>query len=387
MDQVLLSLKKRILVPAVILVGLCAWLILCHAHYKSYWFGTIYRVQTTDFNLLHHVLPQTLSQMIIAGRSDLIQETLDSSFGLFGLVITDPSGKTVLWKTGKVYHRESWHHKATPELLSSEVEPFDLLTNPVELEPVYAHLTPRSMKAKQLRKPKGEVLGRLYYLRADPPPFWTDMKSFVAGGFWEISGAKRGYLYVTISVVAFSMVVLLIFWLRRRSIELKQNELEHAERELEIRKKALEHLSNELASQKSRKAWLEKEADQAYRRAVGLKKSLEKLRDSILGLPADDGSRNRNEPLRVRPPTNPSSSILDEIESLLPALNENAKVLRHQAGVLHDYCATLENRQQEMQRIVDHAYSQTMTGANMAPSAPVAQQQGAQAEWMDMRPR
>ncbi|MDZ4834987.1 MAG: hypothetical protein SGJ27_14515 [Candidatus Melainabacteria bacterium] len=386
MDQVLLNLKKRILVPAVILVGLCAWLILCHAHYKSYWFGTIYRVQTTDFNLMHHVLPQTLSQMIIAGRSDLIQETLDSSFGLFGLVITDPSGKTVLWKTGKVYHRESWHRKATPELLSSEVEPFDLLTNPVELEPVYAHQTPRSMKAKQLRQPKGQVLGRLYYLRADPPAFWSDIQSFVVGGFWEVSGAKRGYLYVTISVVAFSLVVLLVFWLRRRSVELKQNELEHAERELEIRRKALENLSNELASQKSRKAWLEKEADQAYRRAVGLKKSLEKLRDSILGLPAIDGdqSRNRNEPIRVRPPTNPSSHILDEIESLLPALNENAKVLRHQAGVLHDYCSTLEGRQQEMQRIVDHAYSQTMPGANMSPNAPQGQ---AQPEMMDMTPR
>lgn len=385
MDQILLSLKKRVVVPLIVAAGCCAWLILCHAHYKSYWFGTIYRVQTTDFNLMHHVLPQTLSQMIIAGRVDLIQEALDSSFGLFGLVITDPSGKTVLWKTGKVYHRESWHYKATPSLLKLEDEPFDLLTNPVELEPLYAHASPRSMQAKQLRQPKGQVLGRLYYLRADPPAFWTDIKNFVTGGFWEVSGAKRGYLYVSLSVIAFCLVILLVFWLRRRSIELKQQELEHAERELEIRRKALEHLSNELAAQRSRKVWLEKEADQAYRRSLRLKQSLEKLRDSILGVPSSmhDGSTSGgNQPLRVRPPAHPSSSILEEIESILPGLNENAKVLRHQAGVLHDYCSTLEQRQQEMQRIVDNAYSQAMGAPG--PSPQTHQPHG---EVMDMRPR
>ncbi len=378
MDQAILSIKKRFIIPLIVIAGIGSWLILCHAHYKSYWFGTIYRVQTTDFNLLHHILPQTLSQMIIAGRIDLIQETLDSTFGLFGLVITDPSGKTVWWKTNKVYHRESWHHKAAPDLLKLEGEPFDLLTNPVELEPVYAHISPRSMKAKQLRKPKGEVLGRLYYLRADPPSFFADLKNFVAGGFWEVSGAKRGYLYVTMSVTAFALVIMLIVWLRRRVIELKQKELESAERELEIRKRALESLSNELAAQKSRKIWLEKEADQAYRRALGLKKSLERLRDSLLGLPNQEpvAPGVRQEPIRVRPPVNPPSAILEEIESFLPSLSENAKVLRHQAGVLHDYCSTLEQRQQEMQKIVDNAYNQALGANNPAPK-----------DWMDMRPR
>ncbi|MBX9669714.1 MAG: hypothetical protein K2X93_18975 [Candidatus Obscuribacterales bacterium] len=379
MDQVILSIKKRFIIPLVLIAGIGSWLILCHAHYKSYWFGTIYRVQTTDFNLLHHILPQTLSQMIIAGRIDLIQETLDSTFGLFGLVITDPSGKTIFWKTSKIYHRESWHHKAAPDYLKLESEPFDLLTNPVELEPVYAHVSPRSMKAKQLRKPKGQILGRLYYLRADPPSFYADLKNFVSGGFWEVSGAKRGYLYVTMSVTAFALVIMLLVWLRRRVIELKQIELESAERELEIRKRALESLSSELAAQKSRKVWLEKEADQAYRRALGLKKSLERLRDSLLGLPQPHdpvAPGVRQEPLRVRPPVNPPSAILEEIESFLPSLNENAKVLRHQAGVLHDYCSTLEQRQQEMQKIVDNAYNQAIGPGNQASK-----------DWMDMRPR
>ena len=62
--------------------------------------------------------------------------------------------------------------------------------------------------------------------------------------------------------------------------------------------------------------------------------------------------------LRVRPPVHPQSSILEEIEELIPSLSENAQVLKDQAGVLHEYCATLEHRQVEMQRIVDNAFKQ-----------------------------
>lgn len=378
MDRILLSLQKRFLIPIVIIVGLCAWLMICHAHYRSYWEGTIYRVQTTDFNLLHHCLPQTLSLMIVKGKSELIQQTLDSTYGLFGLVITDPNGKEVWWKTSKIYHRESWHYKATADNLLKVDEPYDLLiANLDDLAPMNEHVSPRSVKADQVHKPKGEVLGRLYYLRADPPSFLEDIGNFVVGGFWELSGAKRGYLYITMSTYAFCMVLLLVIWLRKRSIELKQVELDHIQRELEIRKKALEHLSNELAAQKSRKIWLEKEADQAYRRAIHLKKSLERLRDSILGVPSPQDpvvAGPNSEPIRVRPPAHPPSAVLDEIESLLPALSENAKVLRHQAGVLHEYCSNLEQRQEEMQRIVDNAYQSAVT-------------RGTPTDFIDMRPR
>ncbi|MBX9693175.1 MAG: hypothetical protein K2Z81_12375, partial [Cyanobacteria bacterium] len=184
MEETLQTLKKRYVIPIVIAVACGSWLILCHAHYRSYWYGTIYRVQTTDFNLLHHSLPQTLSRMIIEGRSDLVQETLDSTFGLFGLVITDPTGSNILWKTNKVYHRESWHSKATPEFLKRVDEPFDILTAPTQLDPVYEHTSPRSLKAKKLRTPdETMVLGRIYYLRADPPSFGTDLLNFLTTGF------------------------------------------------------------------------------------------------------------------------------------------------------------------------------------------------------------
>ena len=331
MEKILSSLKKRLVIPIVIVASLLTWLLLCHAHYKSYWF-------------------------------DLIQKTLDSTYGLFGLVITDADGENVLWQTNKIYHRKSWQDKVNPKYLNSLDEPYDTITAPAALTPEYEHTSPRSSQAERIGKKKGEVIGRLYYVRADPPSFARDVTNFLTQGFWVMSGAKRGYLFVTLSTISFGLVVLLIIWLRQRGLELKQKEVEHVRRELEIRKKALEHLTSELEAQKTRKQALEKEADQAYRRAVGLKRALEKLRDALLGVSNLELNQSSNEQqITVRPPVHPQGTILEEIEELIPSLSENAQVLKDQAGVLHEYCANLEQRQMEMQRIVDNAFKQAST--------------------------
>lgn len=57
-------------------------------HHK-YWNGTIFAVQTVDFNILSHSLPTKLSIALDQGKKAEIQRTLDSNYGLFGLVITD----------------------------------------------------------------------------------------------------------------------------------------------------------------------------------------------------------------------------------------------------------------------------------------------------------
>lgn len=373
-DRLLLSLRKRVLVPSIALAGILLWLLLCHIHYESYWNGTIARVQTTDFNMLHHTLPTTLACQILEGRDDLVQKTLDSSYGLFGLVVTDPAGENILYRTDKVYHQKSWQPMATPEELSKSGEPFDLITDPPQIEPLYTHASPREPKAAATgAKARGRVLGRLYYMRSPPPTFLSDMANFVMTGMTEISGAKRGYCYISFACVFFSTMLLLLIYLRKRGLELKQKEVEHVRRELEIRKKALEHLSNELATQKARKVWLEREADQAYRRAIALKEHLERLRDALAGSMAQAageavnghgavsaGQQAISYP-RIRPPVSPPSSILEEIEVLIPDLSENARVLRSQAEVLHDYCNTLEERQVEMKRIVENAFNRAQS--------------------------
>ena len=55
-------------------------------NHEDYWNGTIKRVQTVDFNLLANTLPTKLSQTLMAQDAQEIQRTLDSNYGLFGLV-------------------------------------------------------------------------------------------------------------------------------------------------------------------------------------------------------------------------------------------------------------------------------------------------------------
>jgi hypothetical protein len=302
MDKLLLSTKKRVLVPVIFIGAFVLWLFLCKANYDSYWNGTIYRVQTTDFNLLHHILPQTISELIIAGRDDLVENVLDSTYGLFGVVITDPSGQSILYQTSKTYlNRESWQDKAIPEALAEEAkkEPPDLLTDPPPLEPIWEHKSPRDagpphrssfINAANVRGRR--VLGYLYYIRPQPPSFTRDMTTWLGTGVWELSGAKRGYFYITLCTIALSLVILLLVW----------------------------------------PGFLSGGGDQ----------------------------------VKVRPAVHPPSALLEEIEHLIPALADNADALKSQASLLHDYCSVLEQRQAEMKRIVEHAYARTQSQAAAA---------------------
>lgn len=377
MDKILQSVKNRFLVPLVLICGLGLWLTLCHEYYKSYWLGTIYKVQTTDFNMLHHTLPSTLSQLIIAERDDLIQKCLDSNYGLFGLVVTDSGDDSVIYKTTKVWHRESWQGHIAQEDLArvKKMEHYDLLTDPPPLGAGWEHASPRAEKAVAVKGagvPKGRVLGHLYYVRSEPPPFFEDILGLFSTSFLEMTGAKRGYLYITLTTMGFSAIVILMIWLRQRGLEMKQGELEYLQRELDIRKKALENLAAELTTQKARKAWLEKEADSSYKRALTLKQSLERLKEALNLATANAGVGSSFNPaltnglnldaeglFKVRSQSNPPSALLEEIEELIPALTDNAVTLKSQAGLLNDYCSVLEQRQAEMKSIVDQAYLRT----------------------------
>ncbi len=361
MDQLILSIKKRVLLPIVLAAALSIWFFLCKAHYESYWDGTIFRVQTVDFNILHHTLPTTLSVLIAAGRDDLIQRVLDSNYGIFGLVITDPEGRSILYRTGKVYHKATWQKVVGPDYLAKATEPYDLLTDPPPTEPVFEHNGPRAGIATQVGKlPSSRVLGRVYYVRQVPPTFAEDLTSFLGTGWWELSGAKRGYLLISLVTLGFGLALVYSILFRQRGLEIKQQELEHLQTELEIRRKALDHLTAELLAQRARKEWLENEADQTYRRALKLKESLEKLRAS-LSIADSDASRQVQPGMKIRQPLHPPSTLLEEVEALIPDLTADAQNLKGQAEQLHDYCHQLESSQAEMKRILDLAYQRAIS--------------------------
>jgi hypothetical protein len=362
MDKFFLSLNKRTIVAGVLLIALSVWLALCLKWYESYWEGTIRRVQTVDFNMLHHTLPTTLSYLVLTGQDDAIQKVLDSNFGIFGIIITDPKGENIVYKTEKVYHKKTWQNLLSVDFLKQsqkdkEAEHFDLLTDPPPLWAQYANSSPRQAADTQvLPLPKSRVIGRIYYVRQPPPPFVEDVAGSLWGNWFELSGSKRGYALHTLNVIAFALVVILILLWRKQVLETKEEELTVLERELTIKRRALDNLNADLGSQRKRKEWLESEAERAYQRALRLKESVEKLKEAFFFVDMSPGQRAASQkegPISVRPPLHPPSAVIEEIESLLPDLTNNAKILRSQAEVLQSYCAQLESRQSEMQQIIE----------------------------------
>lgn len=358
LDRFISSVQKRFLLPVVCAVTLFTWLSLCHAHYDSYWMGTIYRVQTVDFNMLHHTLPATLSYLVLTGRDESIQKVLDSTYGIFGLVVTDPSGTQILYKTNKIYKREHWQKQVSVDFLKTITEPYDVLTDPPPGSSAHEHASPRTPAAVNAKEaPEGRVLGRVYYVRGVAPTFPEDLLGAVFSNWLELSGSKRGYVVLTLAVFGFATsFVLLVLW-RQRSLELKDKELKSRESELAIRRKALEQLNADIAAQRQRKEWLESESEMAYRRALALKESLQRLKEMFFGVDMSPRKTmadavNPQGPVHVRPPLHPASSLIEEIEGLLPDLANNAKILRSQAEVLQSYCSQLELRQSEMHQML-----------------------------------
>lgn len=366
LDRLLVALKKRIFIPVVIVLAAVIWLTLCHKYYESYWGGTIQRVQNADFNMLHHMLPPTLSYLVLTGQDQAVQRVLDSTYGLFGIVVTDPKGENILYKTEAVYHDKTWQKTLTTKMLHESqgagplTQHFDVLTDPPPSLPQWANKSPRSAADHRVGpQPQGRVIGRIYYIRPSAPPFWQDLWASMQGDPFEMTGSKRGYRLQTLNCLAGAIIVILVMLMRRQQLLSKEKELEALEIELATKRKSLDQLTHDLASQRKRKEWLEQESERAYQRAFKLKESLEKLKEAFFFVDGQGQAQARRqpsggkEPISVRPPLHPPSKLIEEIETLLPDLTNNAKILRSQAEVLQTYCSQLEMRQAEMQNILE----------------------------------
>ncbi|MBX9721481.1 MAG: hypothetical protein K2X81_08820, partial [Candidatus Obscuribacterales bacterium] len=303
MNRLVLSVQTKFLIPVVILIALLLWLGFCRSHYESYWNGTIHRVQTVDFNILHHTLPSCLSQMVLAGKDDEIQKVLNSNYGIFVMIVTDASGQEILFRTSNFYQKESWQPHLSVEFLQTLAEPYDVLTDPPPLTVQSEHVGPRDDKVQKLNKPAGRVIGRVYYVRGVPPAFVEDLLGAVFSNWVELRGSKRGYILLSLVMIGFaSSFVVMVLW-RQRVLELRERELSTKESELSLRRKALDHLNADIASQRKRKEWLEQEAELAYQRALRIRESLVKLKeDFFLTDPETAPPPEADENVIVRPP-------------------------------------------------------------------------------------
>ena len=103
--------------------------------WNQYWNGTLRRVQTVDFNILSHTLPAKLSSVLANKNYQELQRTLDSNYGLFGIVVTNCKKVDSLCQEQKIIFasngRRDWKILSASDNLSNH--PFDLLRTPPPL--------------------------------------------------------------------------------------------------------------------------------------------------------------------------------------------------------------------------------------------------------------
>jgi predicted RNA binding protein YcfA (HicA-like mRNA interferase family) len=180
-------------------------------HYNSYWHGTIFRVQTVDFNMLSHTLPGKLSYTLLQGNIGELQRTLDSNYGLFGLIVTDCKMAAKDCLSEQILYQSKSSHKWTKEssLATLSNHPYDLLQNPPPLQAERQYTKPRDSKPIPTgRVNSGEIIGRVYYVRGVPPTFIEDYNDWIKEPF-KVTGARTLY----ISTVALFFVSGLIAWI------------------------------------------------------------------------------------------------------------------------------------------------------------------------------
>ena len=188
------------------LIGTTAFGIASYAnfgHHKSYWNGTIERVQTVDFNMLSHMLPTKLSQALLAGDAQEIQRTLDSNYGLFGLVVTNCRTSQPDCRQDIQYVSDSklpWREGLNNDVLSAST--YDVLRNPPPAYTIGSYANSR----EPVRQPtgsinSGRIIGRVYYVRGIPPSFLSAYSKWIKewpASFMSDSGSNRYYALTTV---------------------------------------------------------------------------------------------------------------------------------------------------------------------------------------------
>lgn len=211
MSYQLSSIKEAIQVTfsslgRLVLIGSTAFGIASYAnfgHHKSYWNGTIERVQTVDFNMLSHMLPTKLSQALMAGDTQEIQRTLDSNYGLFGLVVTNCRTSQPDCRQDIQYASDSklpWREGLNNDVLSAST--YDVLRNPPPAYTIGSYANSR----ESVRQPtgsinSGRIIGRVYYVRGIPPSFGSAYSKWIKAwpaSFISDSGSNRYYSLTTI---------------------------------------------------------------------------------------------------------------------------------------------------------------------------------------------
>lgn len=222
--------------------------------WNQYWNGTIRRVQTVDFNILSHTLPAKLSSVLASKNYQELQRTLDSNYGLFGIIVTDCQKVDVLCQEQKIIFasngRRDWKVLPASDNLSNH--PFDLLRTPSPLITEKTYEKPSS-KEQILTKGsnKGIIIGRVYYVRTTAPDFKSDYITWLSN-VWSTKGSHGFYALKAGSLIGIGLAVWLSieFLLYKKRIE-RQQVIQEQERLQENLNKEINRNSELLTKYKS----------------------------------------------------------------------------------------------------------------------------------------
>jgi predicted RNA binding protein YcfA (HicA-like mRNA interferase family) len=230
-------------------------------HYNNYWHGTIFRVQTVDFNMLSHTLPVKLSYTLLQGNIGELQRTLDSNYGLFGLIVTDCKMATKDCLSEQILYQSKSSHKWTKEISLATLSnhPYDLLQNPPPLQTERQYAKPDDSKPIPTGKVNsGEIIGRVYYVRGVPPTFIEDYNNWIKNPF-KRTGSRTLYTSTFalffVSSLSTWIIIELVLSAKRNEQHLAQQQREQLQREIQQIKLQLEEKNQqtiELIDQRER---------------------------------------------------------------------------------------------------------------------------------------
>jgi hypothetical protein len=259
--------------------------------HRSYWQGTIRNVQTVDFNMLSSTLPTKLSYALLNNNAQELQRTINSNYGLFGIVVTncteivwDCPEQKILYMTDS---KHSWKDFAQVDKL--RYHPFDLLRDPPPLVAERGYDGARDTSWETIgTKNKGKVIGRVYYIRGIPPSFQKDYMRWLLKPS-SVSGAHKYYaltaaLFMTGGIAAW----IFIEWLysRKRQQELQaEQEISQVQRESNELKDQLEEqldLVSELVLEREQRATHLKSYEQEQEEKIRtLRQTIEQMEQQL----------------------------------------------------------------------------------------------------------
>ena len=190
-----------------------------------------------------------------------MQRTLDSNYGLFGLIVTDCKMAAKDCLSEQILYQSKSSLKWTKEISLATLSnhPYDLLQSPPPLQAERQYAKRDDSKPIPTGKVNsGEIMGRVYYVRGVPPTFIEDYKNWIKNPF-KRTGSRTLYtstfaLFFVSSLSAW-IIIELVLSAKRNEQHLAQQQREQLQREIQQIKLQLEEKNQqtiELIDQRER---------------------------------------------------------------------------------------------------------------------------------------